>query len=176
MLTINLVDSSKYNWRKKLIRNKPLPVPAVAVSKPWAMSWELIFSQSSSFIAQNIVWIKTIILEIPLPVPAVAMNKPRAMSSELICSQSSSLIAQKSHEKLKFYKEKTTAGTSNGCKQALGHELWTHMFTMKLIDISKYSWKNLIQQWKYHCRYWQCLWASLGPWTMSSHAHNQAHW
>jgi hypothetical protein len=31
----------------------PLPVPAVAVSKPWAMSCELTCSQSSSLTAQN---------------------------------------------------------------------------------------------------------------------------
>jgi hypothetical protein len=32
---------------------KPLPVPALAVSKPWAMSCELTCSQSSSLIVQN---------------------------------------------------------------------------------------------------------------------------
>jgi hypothetical protein len=34
-------------------RKKPLPVPAVAVSKPWALRCELTFSQSNSLIAQN---------------------------------------------------------------------------------------------------------------------------
>jgi hypothetical protein len=33
----------------------PLPVPAVAVSKPWATSCELTCSQSSSLIDQNTV-------------------------------------------------------------------------------------------------------------------------
>jgi hypothetical protein len=35
--------------------DKPLPIPAVAVSKPWAMSYELTCSQSSSLLFQNIV-------------------------------------------------------------------------------------------------------------------------
>jgi hypothetical protein len=60
---------------------------------------------------------------LPLPVPAVVMSKPRAMSFELTCSQSSSLIAQNTVEKNKFYNENTTAGTSKGCEEALGHEL-----------------------------------------------------
>jgi hypothetical protein len=41
--------------KKILIWNKPLPVPEVAVSKPWAMSYELTCSQSSSLISQNTV-------------------------------------------------------------------------------------------------------------------------
>jgi hypothetical protein len=41
----------KYN----LIIKIPLPVPAMAVKKPWAMSYELTCSQSSSLIAQNTV-------------------------------------------------------------------------------------------------------------------------
>jgi hypothetical protein len=58
-----------------------------------------------------------------LPVPAVTVSKPRVISCELICSQSSSLIAQNSREKLKFYKQNTTASTGRGCERALGHEL-----------------------------------------------------
>jgi hypothetical protein len=58
-----------------------------------------------------------------LPVPIVAVGKPRATSCELTGSQSSSLIAQSSLEKIKFYKQKTTAGTGSGCDQAQGHEL-----------------------------------------------------
>jgi hypothetical protein len=34
---------------------KPLPLPAVAVSKPWAMSYELTCSQSSSLTIQNTI-------------------------------------------------------------------------------------------------------------------------
>jgi hypothetical protein len=60
-------------------------------------------------------------MKIPLLLPAVAVSKPRAISCELTCSQSSSLIAQNSLEKLKFYKQKSTVGTSNGCEQAQGH-------------------------------------------------------
>jgi hypothetical protein len=39
--------------KNKLTTKIPLPVPAVAVSKPMAMSYELTCSQSSSLIAQN---------------------------------------------------------------------------------------------------------------------------
>jgi hypothetical protein len=41
----------------------PLPLPAVAVRKPWAMSYELTCSQSSSLIAQNTVEEKNINME-----------------------------------------------------------------------------------------------------------------
>jgi hypothetical protein len=58
----------------------PLPVPAVVVSKPRAMSFELTCSQSSSLIAQNTVEEKNKIRNKPLPVPAVAVCKPWAIS------------------------------------------------------------------------------------------------
>jgi hypothetical protein len=99
-------------------RTKPLPVSAMAVSKPWAVSCELTCSQSSSLIAQNIVEKNKINKEKPLLVPAMAVSKPRAISCELKCSQTSSLIAQSSRAKLKFYKQKTTASTGSGCEQA----------------------------------------------------------
>jgi hypothetical protein len=38
-----------------LTKKIPLPVPAIAVKKPWATSYELTCSQSSSLIAQNTV-------------------------------------------------------------------------------------------------------------------------
>jgi hypothetical protein len=41
--------------KKILIWNNPLPVLAVAVSKPWAMSYELTCLQSSSLLSQNTV-------------------------------------------------------------------------------------------------------------------------
>jgi hypothetical protein len=74
----------------------------------------------------------------------MAVCRPRATSYELTCSQSSSLIAQNSREKIKFYKQKSIVGTGSGCEQALGHELWFYMLTIKLIDSSKYIWKNKI--------------------------------
>jgi hypothetical protein len=40
-------------WQKKWIVKKPLPVPAVALSKPRAISCELTCSQSSWWLAQN---------------------------------------------------------------------------------------------------------------------------
>jgi hypothetical protein len=40
---------------KKIKKEKPLPEPAVVVSKPRAINCELTCSQSSSLIAQNIV-------------------------------------------------------------------------------------------------------------------------
>jgi hypothetical protein len=49
MIDQNIVE------KKKLTRKKPLQVPAVAQSKPRAMSCELTCSQSSSFVAQNTV-------------------------------------------------------------------------------------------------------------------------
>jgi hypothetical protein len=45
----------KIHVRKKNTWKKPLPVPAVATSKPRAMSSELTCSHSSSLIAQNSV-------------------------------------------------------------------------------------------------------------------------
>jgi hypothetical protein len=99
-------------------RKKPLPVLAVAVSKPWARSCELTCTQSSTLIAQNTVEKKKLTRKKPLPVPAVVVSKPRAISCELKCSQTSSLIAQSSRTKLKFYKQKTTPGTGSGYEQA----------------------------------------------------------
>jgi hypothetical protein len=49
--------------KKKLTRKKPLPVPAVAMSKPRAMSYEFTCSQSSSLIAQNTIEIQKISME-----------------------------------------------------------------------------------------------------------------
>jgi hypothetical protein len=46
-----IAQNSREN--KKLTSKKPLPVPAMAMSNPWAMSCEFTFSQSSSLIAQN---------------------------------------------------------------------------------------------------------------------------
>jgi hypothetical protein len=54
----------------------PLPVPAVAMSKPRAMSYELTYSQSSSLIAQNSDEIQKFNMKKPLPVLAVAVSKP----------------------------------------------------------------------------------------------------
>jgi hypothetical protein len=45
-------NSRKIN---KFTSKKPLSVPEVAVSMPWAMSYDLICSQSSSLIAQSSV-------------------------------------------------------------------------------------------------------------------------
>jgi hypothetical protein len=74
-------------------------------------------------IAPNTVEKKHITMKIPLPVPVVVVSKPRAMSCELICSQSSSLISQNTIEKIKFNNDITTAGTGNGCEEAMGREL-----------------------------------------------------
>jgi hypothetical protein len=46
-----------------------------------------------------------------------------------MCSQSSRWSAQNSHEKIKLYREKTTAGTGGGCEQAQGHQLLAHKLT-----------------------------------------------
>jgi hypothetical protein len=73
--------------KNKFTSKKPLPVPAVAVSKPRAMSYELTCSQSSLLIAQNTVEKKKLTRKKPLPVPVVVVSKPRAMSCELECSQ-----------------------------------------------------------------------------------------
>jgi hypothetical protein len=59
----------------------------------------------------------------PLPVLEVAVSKPRAMSYDFRSSQSSSLATQSLVEKMKFYKQRTTASTGSGCEQAQGHEL-----------------------------------------------------
>ena len=72
----------------------------------------------------------------------MAVNKPKAMSCELTCSQSSWLIAHNLGEKNKINIQETTACISNGCEQAHGHELWAHMLTYKLIDTSKFKWKE----------------------------------
>ena len=134
VLTIRLIVSLKYSWIKKIIRIKPLPVPAVVVSKPWAISCEFTCSQSSSMIAQNIV------------------------------------------DEKKKNKKKNTADIGSGYEQAMGHELWAFMLTIKLIDSSKYSWRKKYLQRKNHCQYRQWLWASPRQRAVSSHAHNQAHW
>jgi hypothetical protein len=56
MLTIKLIGSSKLTWKNNNLPMKiPLPVLAVAVSKPRAMSCELTCSQPSSKIAQSSV-------------------------------------------------------------------------------------------------------------------------
>jgi hypothetical protein len=53
MLTIKLMVSSKLMWERKNLTTKiPLPVPAVALSKPKAMSCDLTCSHSSSLKAQ----------------------------------------------------------------------------------------------------------------------------
>jgi hypothetical protein len=58
----------------------PLPVPAVAVSKPWAISCELTCSQSTSLRAQTIVEEKILTRKKPLPVLAAAVSKPSVSS------------------------------------------------------------------------------------------------
>jgi hypothetical protein len=109
----------KYNFTSK----KQLPVLAVVVSKPRAMSCEFKSSQSSSLVAQSSIEKKNFKRKKILPVSAMAVCRPRATSCELTCSQSSSLVAQSSVETKKINMENTTAGKGSGCEQAQGHEL-----------------------------------------------------
>jgi hypothetical protein len=54
MLTFKLFDSSIPTWKNKKLTTKiPLPVPAVALSKPRALTCELTCSQSSWWSTQN---------------------------------------------------------------------------------------------------------------------------
>jgi hypothetical protein len=161
--------------RKNLSRKKPLPLPAVALSKHRAISFELRSSETSWWSPQNSSERKiNLSRKKPLPVPAVALSKPRAISCELTCSQSSWWSSQNSHEKKKINNENTTAGTGSGFEQAQGHQLWAYMLTIKLMVSSRLSWENQILQGKNHCRYRQWLWASPRPSVLSLHAHNQA--
>jgi hypothetical protein len=49
LIAQNTIERNKITWKNQL------PVPAMAVSKPWAISCELTCSQSSSLISQNTV-------------------------------------------------------------------------------------------------------------------------
>jgi hypothetical protein len=52
-LTMKLMVTPEFKWKeKKLSRKKPVPLPAVAVTKSKCMSNELTCSHSSSLIAQ----------------------------------------------------------------------------------------------------------------------------
>ena len=74
-----------------------------------------------------------------LLIQAVAVSKPRAIGYKLKCIQWPSLISQNSYEKNSLIKKKTTASIGSGYEQVLGYQLWAHMLTIKLIDISIYT-------------------------------------
>jgi hypothetical protein len=128
---------------KQFTSKKPLPVPAVVVSKPRSMSYEHTCSQSSSLIAQNsIEWKNKLQAKKPLPVTAVTVSKLGAISCELRSSQTSWWSPQNSRDNKKNYKQKTTTSTGSGSELAQGHQLRAHMLTIKLIDSSAISWKE----------------------------------
>jgi hypothetical protein len=120
MLIIKLMVSSKLSWENKFLQGKkPLLVPAVALSKHKAISYELKSSETSWWSPQNSSETKIFIKK----------KTTAGSGSGLEQAQGHQLWAHKLRNKLmvtpkfkwkenKFIKKKNTAGTGSGFEQA----------------------------------------------------------
>jgi hypothetical protein len=109
----------KYN----LIIKIPLPVPAMAVKKPWAMSYELTCSQSSSLISQSTVEKNKFNKE--NTTAGTRSGCEQALGHELRVHMLTIKLIDCSKYSLNNtnYTGNTTASTGSACEQAQGHEL-----------------------------------------------------
>jgi hypothetical protein len=104
-----------------------MPVLAVAMCRPRAMSCELTCSQSSSLVAQNSRGREKINNE--NTIAGTSSGCEQALGHELCTHKLTHKFIDSSEFKWgerKLNLQKCTAGTGSGCEQAQGHELWAH--------------------------------------------------
>jgi hypothetical protein len=176
MLTIKLMVNSKLSWENKLLQGeKLLMVPAVALSKHRAITYELRSSETSWWSPKVQVKQKNLSRKNHCRYRQWlwASPGPSALSTQAQTQADGHPKIQVKRKHLSRKKPLPVPVVAFSKPRAISCELTCSQSSWWSAQNSREKKK---QRRKYYCRYRQWLWASPRPWAVSSHAHIQAHW